>query len=182
MQHLHAYDWNVKQSPQGPVSDHLVSSWGLWDIIHQLHFQFRLFEEMTKGTFLLYPCLVAELAKLVQGWSLGLIGVKAVAFSTGLWLPVLTQLCLRHPVFCLPTLSGISLCWLWWLFPWKWMILYLINMLGISHQFTQDTMVPAIAFVFSISHPCSSCSTPCHMGPLFLQVQATQVFCQSYSN
>lgn len=59
---------------------------------------------------------------------------------------------------------------------------FLINVLGICHQLMQEPLVPAIAFVFSISHPCSSRSTPCHLEALFLQIQAIQVFCQSCRN
>lgn len=92
------------------MSDHQLSSWNPWDIIHQLHFKLRLFEEMTKGTFFLYPCPVAELANLVQGWNQGLLGFKAVAFSARLWLTALTQRCLRYPLFCMPTLSDVALC------------------------------------------------------------------------
>lgn len=49
-----------------------------------------------------------------RGWSQGLEGIKAATFgdpdiSPGLWLSVLMQLCLRYPVFSLPTLSNSAL-------------------------------------------------------------------------
>lgn len=53
-------------------------------------------EERTKGTIVLSPCPGVKLARLVQHWSQGIIGVKVVVCG-GLTSPGLRISVLRHP-------------------------------------------------------------------------------------
>lgn len=110
-----------------------------------------------KGTLILCPCLGMNLARLVYGWSPCLRGVNVVVsgdttLPCWLWLSVFRHLCLRYPIFSLPTLSvWFSSLQALAVFPvqivYK-MPSFLINLLGICHQLIHNLLVPATAFVF----------------------------------
>lgn len=78
-------------------------------------------DEGTKGTWVLCLSPGVHLARLIWGWSWCLMGVQAAlsrdpTLPSGLWVLVLRQLCLRYPLFSLPTFPSLALCWHWFFF------------------------------------------------------------------
>lgn len=73
--------------------------------------------EKMKGSVILCSCSGVNVTRLDWGWSQSHEGAKVAIpgglTSVWLWLSVLWQLCLRHPVFSLPTLSNLATCSPW---------------------------------------------------------------------
>lgn len=119
-----------------------------------------------KGNFNSVSCPGVSLERSRTGPSHCLKRVKVTAAGDrtlphGMWLWLLTQQYQRYPMFSLPTLLDLALCWFDHFFhpPIIGKMLYfLITLLGLSHWLT---------FAFFISHPWSSHSTPHCLGPLF---------------
>lgn len=82
-------------------------------------------DKRIKGTLVLRPHPGMDFARSVQGWSqCPLRKVKMTASGdpallSELWLLALRQLCLKQAVFSLTTLSGLALCCLCLILPYK---------------------------------------------------------------
>ena len=97
-------------------------------------------------------CSCSEVVRLVYGWSLSR-GFKFGSFWEPNYSPELQlldyrQLCMRYPLFSLPTLSNLVLFCPWAFSPPPvnscMMMYFLINLLYISDKFMQDLLVPTI--------------------------------------